>query len=79
MTLAGGRHQLDTDQFNDLFRTELENANYKVVGDPDALFEDPEINSAEYFIAGLISNIEANVCYPLAGFGNFRTSSAAVY
>ena len=79
MTVSGGRHQLDTDQFNDLFRAELENANYKVVGDPDALFEDPEINSAEYFIAGLISNIEANVCYPLAGFGNFRTSSAAVY
>ncbi len=79
LTLSGGRHLLDIDQFNEIFRDELHNANYKVVGDPDALFEDPEINSAEYFVAGLISNIEANVCYPLAGFGDFRESSAAVY
>lgn len=78
-TLSGGRHQLDSDKFNDIFRDELQAANFKVVGDPDALFEDPEIASAEYFIAGLISNVEANVCYPLAGFGDFNTSSAAVY
>ena len=78
-TLSGGRHQLDTDKFNDIFREELQTANYEVVGDPDALFDDPEIASAEYFIAGLVSGIEANVCYPLAGFGNFNNSSAAVY
>ena len=78
-TLSGGRHQLDTDKFNDIFREELQAANYEVVGDPDALFEDPEIASAEYFIAGLISNVEANVCYPLAGFQDYNTSSAAVY
>ena len=78
-TLSGGRHQLDTDKFNDIFRGELQAANFEVVGDPDALFDDPEIASAEYFVAGLVSSIEANVCYPLAGFGNFSNSSAAVY
>ena len=78
-TLSGGRHQLDTDKFNDIFREELQASNFEVVGDPDALFDDPEIASAEYFIAGLVSGIEANVCYPLAGFGNFSNSSAAVY
>ena len=78
-TLSGGRHQLDTDRFNDIFREALQIANFEVVGDPDALFEDPEIASAEYFVAGLISNVEANVCYPLAGYGDYRTSSAAVY
>lgn len=79
LTISGGRYQLNTDQFNDIFRTELQLANYKVVGDPDALFEDPEIQSAEYFIAGLIKDIEASVCYPYAGFDNFTSSSAAVY
>ena len=78
-TLSGGRHKLDSEKFNDIFREELQTANFEVVGDPDALFEDPDIASAEYFIAGLVSNIEANVCYTLAGFGNFSTSSAAVY
>ena len=79
LTVSSGRYQLDTAQFNDIFRTELQLANYKVVGDPDALFEDPEIQSAEYFIAGLIKDIEASVCYPHAGFGNYTSSSAAVY
>ena len=79
MTLSGGRHHLDTDQFNEIFRDELKNANYTIVGDPDALFEDPEINSAEFFIAGLVSDIEANVCYPNADSGNFRHSSASVF
>ena len=79
MTLSGGRHHLDIDQFNEIFLDELQNANYKVVGDPDALFDDPEINSAEFFVAGLVSDIEANVCYPKSGFGNFRRSRAAVF
>lgn len=77
--LSGGRHQLNTDRFNEIFHTELHLANYTVVGDPDALFKDPEIESAEYFIAGLIKNIEANVCYPKSRRGNYSSSSAAVY
>lgn len=79
MTVSGGRYELDADQFNDIFRTELQQANYNIVGDPDALFEDPDIRSAEYFIAGLIEDIEANVCYPWAGYGNYSSSSAEVY
>ena len=79
LTLSSGRHQLDTEKFNDIFRGELQTANFEVVGDPDALFGDPEIASAEYLVAGLISDMEANVCYPLAGFEDFSRSSAAVY
>ena len=79
MTVSGGRYELDADQFNDIFRSELQRANYNIVGDPDALFEDPDIRSAEYFVAGLIEDVEANVCYPLAGFGDWSSSSAGVY
>ena len=45
---------MDSSIFNDVFRDELESANYKVVGDPDQLFGDPELSKAEYFVAGLI-------------------------
>ncbi|MCH8184039.1 MAG: serine protease [Proteobacteria bacterium] len=79
LTRSGGRYALSSSVFNDVFREELENANYKVVGDPDQLFGDPELSKAEYFIAGLIKEIEANVCYPLAGFGDVTSSSAGVY
>lgn len=75
----GGRYSLDTEIFNDIFREELEAANYEVVGDPDELFGDPELNRANYFIAGLIEEIENNVCYPWVGYGDLDTASASVY
>ena len=75
LTRSGGRYALNSDIFNDVFRDELENANYQVVGDPDQLFGDPELSKAEYFIAGLIKDIEANVCYPGSGFGDVTSTS----
>ncbi|MEO3429537.1 serine protease [Pelagibius sp. CAU 1746] len=74
-----GRYSLDVERFNDIFREELESANYEVVGDPDELFGDPEINRANYFIAGPIKEIETNICFPQAGYGNFSTASASIY
>ena len=76
---SGGRYSLDEERFNDIFREELLSANYEVVGDPDQLFGDPEINRANYFIAGLIDDIEVNICFPWAGYGNFDTASASIY
>ena len=74
-----GRYSVDSDMFTDVFRDELEAANYKVVGDPDALFADPSLDQAEYFIAGLITEIEANACFPLAGFGDYEKGTASSY
>lgn len=79
LTRSSGRYALNSSIFNDVFREELEAANYKVVGDPDQLFGDPELSKAEFFVAGLIKDIEANVCYPGANFGDVTSSSAGVY
>ena len=76
VTVSGGRYELDFDQFNEIFRSEFRLAGYNIVGDPDVLFGDPEIQSAEYLVAGLIDRIEANVCYSTI---DFSYSSAAVY
>ncbi len=35
----------------------------KVVGDPDALFDDPSSWQAEFLIAGLVKRVDADVCY----------------
>ncbi|MBL8645380.1 MAG: serine protease [Rhodospirillaceae bacterium] len=75
LTYRGGRVAIDDDQYNDVFREELETANYVVVGDPDALFDDPESWKAEYLIGGLIKDIKANICFPMSGFGSFSSSS----
>src|SRR5215471_8823329 len=59
----GGRMPLDDRELSGAFRDELERANYKVVGNPDALFDDPSSWQAEFLIAGLVKHIDADVCY----------------
>jgi len=59
----GGRMNLDDRELSDAFRDELERANYKVVGNPDALFDDPSSWQAEFLIAGLVKRVDADLCY----------------
>jgi len=75
----GSRSALDPERFNDIFREELIAANYEVVGDPDQLFGDPDLDRAEYFIAGLIVDAELNSCFPMAGWGDLSSGSGAAY
>jgi serine protease Do len=70
LTFRGGRMTLDDEELTETFRHELEIANYQVVGDPDALFEDPSTWKAQYLVAGLVKRMNANVCYPMLGWGS---------
>lgn len=70
LTYRGGRMTFDDDELTETFRDELEAANYRVVGDPDALFDDPSTWQAEYLVAGLVKRMSANVCYPMLKFGD---------
>lgn len=79
LTWKGGRLTLSGDEFTEAFRDELVKANYPVVGNPDALFEDPNEWKAELLAAGLIKSMEANLCFPHAGFGNFSRSMGGAY
>ncbi len=75
----GGRLTLTDEELTEAFRDELEKANCPVVGDPDALFDDPSVWKADYLIAGLITAMKANVCYPNTGFGDFNTAKGQAY
>ena len=79
LTWQGGRVTLSSDDFTDVFREELQKYNYPIVGNPDALFEDPSEWKAELLVAGIIRKMEANICYPQAGFGNFRNSKGEAW
>ena len=46
-----------------LLLNELSTAGYSTLGDHDSLFEDLHDRKAEYVIAGIIRDIQANVCY----------------
>jgi S1-C subfamily serine protease len=61
---SGGRVLINDDEFTDVFREELSKANYPVVGDPKALFEDASEWRAELLVAGLVTELQLNVCMP---------------
>jgi S1-C subfamily serine protease len=59
----GDQSAVDDGEVRDVFRQELTAAGYRVVGDPDAVFEDESGSEAEYLVAGLIKQMRANVCH----------------
>jgi S1-C subfamily serine protease len=63
----GGRFVFDIAEFDEVFREEFENANYKVVGDPEALFDDPSSWQAEFLIGAIVTDIDMSICSSLMG------------
>ena len=79
MTWQGGRMNVTSDDFTDVFREEFENAGFEVVGNPEALFDDPSEWKKKYLIGGLINELESNICYPMSGFGDFNTAKGSAF
>src|SRR5207247_845683 len=75
----GGYVNFTDQDFNQRFREELEAANYEVVGDPDALFDDPSSWKAELLVAGLVTDLKLNVHYPNSGLNNLTKSRGTAY
>lgn len=75
----GGRISIDSDEFTDAFKEELEKFSFKTVGDTNALFEDASTWKSEILIAGLVKELKANICYPMAGYGNFNSSKGEAF
>lgn len=79
LTWKGGRISIDSDEFTDAFKEELEKYSFKTVGDTNALFEDPSTWKSEVLVAGLVKDLKANICYPMAGFGNFSSAKGEAF
>jgi len=79
LTWKGGKVNLTGDEFTEVFREELEKANYPVVGNPDALFEDPDEWKAELLVAGLVKDMQANMCYPRIYYYDYETCRGSAY
>lgn len=79
LTWRGGRVQFTESEFDDVFIEELSKANYEVVGDPNALFNDPDSWNAELLIAGRINSIRANICFPWSGFRNYSDAKGEAF
>ena len=75
---SGGQVNFTTEELNDVFREELESAGWPVVGSTDNLFES-DFSEAELLIGAKIEQLQANVCYPMAGFGDFRNGTGEMF
>lgn len=69
---SGSKINLTSDDLADVFREELESNGWPVVGTTDNLFEGYDVSGAEILVATLITDVHANICYPHAGWGNYR-------
>jgi S1-C subfamily serine protease len=74
-----GKLTIDSDEFTEAFQDELNKYNFETVGDTNSLFEDPSTWKSEVLVAGLITDLKANICYPYSGFGNFSDSKGEAY
>jgi hypothetical protein len=75
----GGKLNFTSDEMIEVFNEELEKSNYNVVGDTGTLFKDKDKESASILVAALVTTIEANTCYPHAGFGNWSQAKGELY
>ncbi|MDJ0949973.1 MAG: hypothetical protein QNJ94_13735 [Alphaproteobacteria bacterium] len=59
-------------------RTELQKAKYVVAGGPKVSVQDPSTWEAAYLLTGEITELKADICYPLAGYKDFGNAKADV-
>lgn len=74
-----GRVVWSGEDLTEVFQDELKSANYQVVGDPDALFEDRSATGAELMIAGKVDSLKANICFPYSGMGDVSKSKGSAF
>lgn len=73
---SGGTVNFSSEELVDVFRQELEVNGWPVAGSTDDLFAGYDLSGAELLIAAKIADLDANVCMPMVGFGNFDKKGA---
>lgn len=63
--------------FVETFYGELKNANYNVIGDPAALFDEDSSGMAELAVSGAVKDFWCEVCFPMMRWGNLRDGSGS--
>ncbi len=77
---VGHHFNLDVDSLTDTFNEELEYYSFKTVGNtPDALFEDSSTWKPDILIAGLVEELNINICYPFSEFRAPATVGAKAF
>lgn len=76
---SGSKINFTTEELVDVFREELEAADWPVVGTTENLFTGYDVSGAEILIAAKVIDIQTNICYPYSGFGNWSSGTGEMY
>jgi hypothetical protein len=75
---GSGRTTVRDEAFTIAFGEERRQANVRVVGDPGRLFESEDDPAADFWVAGAVTGLRANLCAPYSGLlGGASTSGEA--
>jgi S1-C subfamily serine protease len=75
---GSGRTAVRDEAFAIAFGEEMRQANVRVVGDPGRLFESEDDPAADFWVAGAVTGLRANLCAPYSGLlGGASTSGEA--
>lgn len=75
----GGRVNYDPELYGDELRNKFTANGLTVVGDPTALFEDPDADLAEFLIGALITDLKVSLVFPFAQYGDTESGSGSAY
>ncbi|MBR9890003.1 MAG: trypsin-like serine protease [Oceanospirillales bacterium] len=75
---SGSKVNLSSEELVDVFREELESSGWPVVGSTEDLFNGYDVSGAEVLIAAKVKDLHANICYPMAGFGDWNQAKGAM-
>ena len=75
---TGGKVNLSSEELVDIFKEELEQNGWPVVGSTEDLFTGYDVSEAELLIAAKISSVETNFCYLNAGFGDWENAKGSM-
>ena len=70
-----GKANITDSEMASMFFEELSSAGYKVLGNPDDLFEN-KAGQAEIAVGGLITDINWDICYPLGAWDGYATGTS---
>lgn len=75
---SGSKVNLSSEELVDVFREELELSGWPVVGSTEDLFNGYDVSGAEVLVAAKVKDLHANICYPMAGFGDWNQAKGAM-
>lgn len=75
---SGSKVNLSSEELVDVFREELESSGWPVVGSTEDLFKGYDVSGAEVLVAAKVKDLHTNICYPMAGFGDWNQAKGAM-